>query len=94
MGNIRRLRYEGTKAKNLERGKEYTYKEFAEEANVGYRCMVSRLHNKRFVSDKELEPLNAHKIPKAWRNEPVTDNSRFDHPFEMVSQKWLSKKWL
>lgn len=92
MGNVKYLRYEGTKAVNLVRGERYTYKQFAEEANVGYRCMVSRLHNKHFVTDKDLEPLNAHKIPKQWRNEPVQDNSRFDHYLEVVSQKWLSRR--
>ncbi len=86
MGSIRRLRYEGTKSEKLVRGKEYTYKEYADEAGVGYRCMVSRLHGKRFVSDKELQALNAHKIPKQWRNVPNPAVSRFEHPSEAISQ--------
>lgn len=91
MGTIRRLKYAGTKSEKLIRGKEYTYKEYADEAGVGYRCMVSRLHGKRMVTDKQLEPLNAHKIPKQWRNEPNLTNSRFDHPEEAVSAQWLRR---
>ena len=91
MGSIRRLKYVGSKSKNLTNGKEYTYREFAAEANVGYRCMVSRLHGKRYVSDKELEPLNAHKIPKQWRNEPNIANSRFEHPIEAICDRWLRR---
>lgn len=91
MGNITRLSYEGTESKNLIRGQKYTYKEFANEAKVGYRCMVSRLHGKRFVSDKELEPLNAHKIPKIWRNQKNVTNSRFEHPIEAISDKYLRR---
>lgn len=91
MGSIRRLKYVGSKATKLKNGKEYTYREFAAEANVGYRCMVSRLHGKRYVSDKELEPLNAHKIPKQWRNETNYTNSRFDHPIEALSNQWLRR---
>ncbi len=91
MGAITYIRYEGTKAKTLENGKEYTYKDYAKEAGVGYRCMVSRLHGKRVVYDKHLEPLNAHKIPKQWRNEPNITNSRFDHPIEAFSAQWLRR---
>lgn len=91
MGTIRRIRYEGTKSKKLKRGKEYTYREYASEAGVGYRCMVSRLHGKRIVTDKELEPLNAHKIPKQWRNEKNLTNSMHDHPIEALSAQWLRR---
>lgn len=91
MGTIRRLRYEGTKSEKLIRGKDYTYKEYANEAGVGYRCMVSRLHGKRMVTDKELEPLNAHKIPKQWRNETNLADSRFDGRTEVLSNQWLRR---
>lgn len=91
MGTTKHLKYVGTNAKKLINGKEYTYKDFANEAGVGYRCMVSRLHGKRIVTDKELEPLNAHKIPKQWRNEKNLADSRFEHPLEALSAQWLRR---
>ena len=92
MGNIRKILYKGTKAKTLETGNYYTYGEFAKEAGVGYRCMNSRLSGKRYVTDAELVPLNAHKIPKRWRNMPDLTQSRFEHPMEAISDKYLRMK--
>lgn len=91
MGNLRKIKYVGTNPK-LVSGNYYTYQEFADIAGVGYRCFVSRANGKFVITDKLLEPLNAHLIPKKWRNKTNTTNSRFEHPFEVVSQKYLSKK--
>lgn len=92
MGNIRYLIYKGTKAKTLENGKEYTYKDFAAEANVSYRCMTSRLSKKGYVCDDDLQPLNSHKIPKMWRNTPDYKQTRFEHYTEILSDKMLRRK--
>jgi len=88
MGNIRKIEYRGTHP-DLESGKKYTYREFAKAAGVSYRCFVSRAHNKKYISDKELVPLNAHKIPNKWKNKPDLTESRHETYSEQVSQKWL-----
>jgi hypothetical protein len=90
MGNIRKIEYRGTN-NSLVNGEKYTYKEFAEVAGVSYRCFVSRAHNKKYITDKELVPLNAHKIPNKWKNKPDLTESRHETYFEKVSQVWLSK---
>jgi len=90
MGSTKRIEFRGNHPK-LENGKSYTYNEYAEVAGVGYRCFVSRAHNKRFISDKELEPLNAHLIPKRWRNKPDQTASRMETYIDQVSQRWLRK---
>ena len=92
MGSIKKLLYKGNKAKTLENGKHYTYSEFAKEANVGYRCMSSRLSGKQYATDADLVALNAHKIPKRWRNKPDYTQSRFEHPLEQISDKYLRQK--
>ena len=90
MGNIRKIEYRGTHP-DLENGKEYTYREFAKAAGVSYRCVVSRAHNKKYISDKELVPLNAHKIPNKWKNKPDLTESRLETYFDVISQKWLRR---
>lgn len=90
MGGTKRLEYRGNHPE-LVNGESYTYKEFAKIAGVGYRCFVSRAHNKRYISDKELEPLNAHLIPKQWRNKPDLTISRMETYIDTVSQSWLRK---
>lgn len=91
MGNLRRIKYVGTNPQ-LVSGNYYTYKEFAKIAGVGYRCFVSRANGKFVITDAMLEPLNAHLIPKKWRNQPNQADSRFDHPFDVISQTYLRKK--
>jgi hypothetical protein len=91
MGNIKKIVYRGTN-KSLVSGNSYTFKEFAAVAGVSYRCFVSRAYGKRFISDKELEPLNAHKIPNRWRNKPDTNASRHETRIGVICQEWLSKK--
>ena len=93
MGTLRKIEYRGTNPM-LENGKEYTYKEYAKVAGIGYRCFVSRAHNKKYISDKELVPLNTHKIPKQWKNKPDLTTSRLETYIDQVSQKWLRKNWL
>ena len=92
MGNIKYVKYKGTKSKVLETGKLYTYKEIAAAANVSYRCMTSRIAAKDFFTDKELAPLCDKKIPKQWRNAADYTHSRFDNPIEAVSDKYLRLK--
>lgn len=92
MGNIKYVKYKGTKSKVLETGKLYTYKEIAAAANVSYRCMTSRIAAKDFFTDKELAPLCDKKIPKRWRNAADYTHSRFDNPVEALSDKYLRLK--
>jgi hypothetical protein len=90
MGNVKRIVYKGNN-KSLVSGNTYTFKEFADVAGVSYRCFVSRAYGKRFISDKELEPLNSHKIPNCWKNKPNISASRHDTQIGVICQKWLSK---
>ena len=90
MGSTKRIEYRGTHP-DLVNGESYTYREFAKVAGVSYRTFVSRAHNKRYISDKELVPLNTHKIPKQWKNKPDLTISRMETYIDQLSQNWLRK---
>lgn len=90
MGNIKKIEYRGNNPKLIS-GERYTYKEFAAVAGVRYRCFVSRAQSKKYITDKDLVPLNAHKIPKKWKNKPDLTESRLETYFDQISQTWLRK---
>jgi len=90
MGNIRKIEYRGNHP-DLVSGQSYTYKEFAKAAGVSYRCFVSRAQCKKYISDKELVPLNTHKIPNQWKNKPDLTESRMETYIDQVSQNWLRR---
>ena len=91
MGRIKKLVYRGTKNPLLIDGNEYTYSEYAKAANVSYRCMVTRIGGKHMVTDNDLKPLDTSKIPKSWRNDTNFEISRFEHPCEILMDRWLRK---
>lgn len=91
MGRIKKLVYRGTKNPLLINGNEYTYSEYAKAANVSYRCMVTRIGGKHMVTDNDLKPLDTSKIPKSWRNDTNYEISRFEHPCEILMDRWLRK---
>lgn len=91
MGRIKKLVYRGTKNPLLIDGNEYTYSEYAKAANVSYRCMVTRIGGKHMVTDNDLKPLDTSKIPKSWRNDTNYEISRFEHPCEILMNRWLRK---
>lgn len=91
MGSTRYIRYKGNNPK-LENGKSYTFKQYAEVAGVSYRCFCTRAQGKSIITDAELVPLNAHLIPKAWRNATNIKLTRLESYSEQVSQQWLQRK--
>lgn len=91
MGRIKKLVYRGKKHPLLIDGNEYTYSEYAKAANVSYRCMVTRIGGKHMVTDNDLKPLDTSKIPKSWRNDTNYEISRFEHPCEILMDRWLRK---
>ena len=91
MGRVKKMVYQGTKNPFLIDGKEYTYSESAKAASVSYRCMMSRIGGKHMVTDNDLKPLDTSKIPKSWRNDTNYEISRFEHPSEILMNKWLRK---
>lgn len=91
MGRVKKIVYRGTKNTLLIEGNEYTYSEYAKAANVSYRCMMSRIGGKHMVTDNDLKPLDTSKIPKSWRNDTNYAISRFEHPSEILMDKWLRK---
>jgi hypothetical protein len=91
MGRTRYIKYKGTN-KNLVSGESYTYKQYAKVAGVSVRCFMGRAVHKQVVTDNELKPLCKDKIPRAWRNVADLDQSRFEHPCEALSGKYLKIK--
>jgi len=91
MGSTRYIRYKGNNPK-LVNGKSYTFKDYAKVAGVSYRCFCTRAQGKSVITDKELVPLNAHLIPKEWRNMPDVKLTRLEHFSEQISQQWLQRK--
>jgi len=94
MGSLKKLAFKGNHPALVD-GKFYTYEDYASVANVGYKCMYSRLYGKNIVTDNELRPLKSKHIGKAWNPNwnPETDKtwSRFETAVDQLSQKWLSK---
>lgn len=91
MGSVRYIRYKGNNPA-LENGKSYTFNQYAEVAGVSYRCFCSRAQGKDIITDRELVPLNAHLIPKQWRNVTNVKLSRLESYSQQVSQQWLQRK--
>lgn len=91
MGRVKELTYIGSKQEGLETGKSYTINQLAKVVGCGYRCMQSRLTNKKVVTDNDLYPHQVHKIPNAWANKKNIGISRFESVSEILSNQYLRR---